>query len=544
MRQLFQPLVAAVLGVGPEAAAEVAVAASGSSREEEGEAEQPEVAALQEALMGIYEFPDQQPGAGASGHLVPALVLGSPQLALSLPCLRSLRCPLAHLFAPPSLPAPCAGLYNYCKALEALETGLLGGFFYKHYCLATNVIGSAARGTMKRAVSALKAGYETPVFGLLDRCRVALGARIDAEVADRKGRLMDAIMIKYQLQQQQQQLQEQQLGNSSRGGGGGGSSSGCPFGYGSAAASAACGSIPASTAITATAAAADGGFEVARQQLFSWQGVPLAFQQMVAAELAQQAQQLGLVAHPSAGGKPLAFVDHAWGQMSPQAQVSRLAGICPCSDPCHPCTSHSQQPGGMLLQLHHVAILHMPCLPLCPQYRAWREAAALYQLGNPAWDAMFGRVLPQAAAHIRALLGLPASSQAAVTVQFGSNSHELVGRLLSVFMDRRRQGGGSSSSASGIQRLLHSTAAAAAALTAAEATPPSPVPLLRILTSDSEFYSLTRQLNRFAGGCAGLPASRAGNRAAMPPIVPQLAAPLLCSHCCRGGPGIGGCGAR
>ena len=30
----------------------------------------------------------------------------------------------------PSLPP---GLYNYAKALEELEAGLLGGFFYKHF---------------------------------------------------------------------------------------------------------------------------------------------------------------------------------------------------------------------------------------------------------------------------------------------------------------------------------------------------------------------------------------------------------------------------
>lgn len=41
----------------------------------------------------------------------------------------------------------------------------------QHYCLATNVIGSEARGTMKRAVAALKAGYEVPIFPLLDRCK-------------------------------------------------------------------------------------------------------------------------------------------------------------------------------------------------------------------------------------------------------------------------------------------------------------------------------------------------------------------------------------
>ena len=28
------------------------------------------------------------------------------------------------------------GLYSYAKALEAIESGLLGGFYYKHFCLA------------------------------------------------------------------------------------------------------------------------------------------------------------------------------------------------------------------------------------------------------------------------------------------------------------------------------------------------------------------------------------------------------------------------
>ena len=39
-----------------------------------------------------------------------------------------------------------AGLYNYAKALEDVEAGLLAGFFYKHYCLASNVIGSESKG--------------------------------------------------------------------------------------------------------------------------------------------------------------------------------------------------------------------------------------------------------------------------------------------------------------------------------------------------------------------------------------------------------------
>ena len=41
-----------------------------------------------------------------------------------------------------------AGLYNYAKALEDVEAGLLAGFFYKHFCLASNVIGSEAKGEL------------------------------------------------------------------------------------------------------------------------------------------------------------------------------------------------------------------------------------------------------------------------------------------------------------------------------------------------------------------------------------------------------------
>lgn len=44
--------------------------------------------------------------------------------------------------------------------LTTLPYSLLhpGGFYYKHYCLAANVIGSEAKGTMRRAVAALKVG--------------------------------------------------------------------------------------------------------------------------------------------------------------------------------------------------------------------------------------------------------------------------------------------------------------------------------------------------------------------------------------------------
>lgn len=45
-------------------------------------------------------------------------------------------------------PDSYAGLYNYAKALEDVEAGLLAGFFYKHFSLASNVIGSESKGQL------------------------------------------------------------------------------------------------------------------------------------------------------------------------------------------------------------------------------------------------------------------------------------------------------------------------------------------------------------------------------------------------------------
>ena len=48
-----------------------------------------------------------------------------------------------------------AGLYNYAKALEDVEAGLLAGFFYKHFSLASNVIGSESKGQLHMSASTL-----------------------------------------------------------------------------------------------------------------------------------------------------------------------------------------------------------------------------------------------------------------------------------------------------------------------------------------------------------------------------------------------------
>lgn len=161
---------------------------------------------------------------------------------------------------------------------------------------------------------------------------MGLGARIDAEQAARKGRMMAQILERHLARQQQQpeQLGEQPVGSPAsspptvtaplpaR------ATSGCPFGRTKPAAA-------AQPAAAEQAAPAEGSLEAARRQLYSWQVVPPAFRDLVAAEVAQQAQALSLPPRPtlpSAGpadplaGAPLCFLDHAWGALPPLAQVS------------------------------------------------------------------------------------------------------------------------------------------------------------------------------------------------------------------------------
>ena len=87
--------------------------------------------------------------------------------------------------------------YTFAKSLEDLESGLLGGFYYKHFSLATNVIGNDAKGTSESTVRALKVTYENPVFLVLDRVKHALGVKMDSQNEALKGRVMDRIVKAY-----------------------------------------------------------------------------------------------------------------------------------------------------------------------------------------------------------------------------------------------------------------------------------------------------------------------------------------------------------
>jgi hypothetical protein len=166
---------------------------------------------------------------------------------------------------------------------------------------------------------------------------------MEAEAAHNKGRVMEAILQRYS----QRQLDDGSAAAAvTTVGKHDGNKSGCPFASSSSRADdkqgmassvsteGQPGGITAgSQAQTLTAISLETEFEVARQQLYSWVCVPPAFRQEVTAELARQVDQLGLApqhqhegygAHDAdspAAVRPLAFLDHAWGQIAPLAQV-------------------------------------------------------------------------------------------------------------------------------------------------------------------------------------------------------------------------------
>jgi selenocysteine lyase/cysteine desulfurase len=103
-------------------------------------------------------------------------------------------------------------------------------------------------------------------------------------------------------------------------------------------------------------------------------------------------------------------------------------------------------------RLHFAAHSHHPWPDVTreAQVEAWDDAARLADL---KWDRIFGRVAKEAQTHIARVLDLPSPEQ----IAFAPNTHEFVVRLLSCFPPGRR---------------------------------------LKILTTDSEFLSFSRQIAR------------------------------------------------
>lgn len=46
-------------------------------------------------------------------------------------------CLLVQLYENPDHDAVSIGMWNYAKSLEDVETALLGGFYFKHFCVAS-----------------------------------------------------------------------------------------------------------------------------------------------------------------------------------------------------------------------------------------------------------------------------------------------------------------------------------------------------------------------------------------------------------------------
>ncbi len=107
-------------------------------------------------------------------------------------------------------------------------------------------------------------------------------------------------------------------------------------------------------------------------------------------------------------------------------------------------------------RLHFAAHSHhlWPNATKDAQERAWRDAA---ELADEKWDRIFGEVYPVSQGHIARILGLPSPGR----VAFSANTHDLLVRLMS-------------------------------ALPAWDAKRP-----IKVLSTDAEFHSFSRQLRRF-----------------------------------------------
>ena len=101
-----------------------------------------------------------------------------------------LKSMLMQIYAFPEL---FPNLYSVCKALENLESSLLGGLYHNHFLRATNVIGSTARGTFNRPVEALKLTFSKKCFPVLDDIKGELGSTMDQVLVNNEGRILQTI---------------------------------------------------------------------------------------------------------------------------------------------------------------------------------------------------------------------------------------------------------------------------------------------------------------------------------------------------------------
>lgn len=355
---------------------------------------------------------------------------------------------LSYVYARPDT---FPGLYEFCKALETIESSLLGGFYYKHFLLANNVIGSSAKGTMNRSVAALRASFETNCFPMLDRIRAKLGTEIDLELSHNKGLIMDKIARKHSLSTSQTS-----------------SSSSTTSEKASSA-----NSIPASPV-------RKGVYERCR---FAERGPYSNTRGSAVVAKGGTGNSLNGLGDSDALTKPSSGSDLTGVEMTAEELAIRdraRRSLYDDSKVSHNLISAKKrlclQQGVPTLQFLDHAYGFVP--PSASEAALQEVFSEHCGLGNFAWDRLFNETMPEAATNVKSLLGLTSTSSEGGgdgkdwSVAFAHNSHELVSRLISVKLDRFLCPNSSDSAA---DKLV-------------------------IVTSDSEFFSFTRQLNRLQEG--------------------------------------------
>lgn len=317
---------------------------------------------------------------------------------------------------------------------------------------------------MDRSVAALKATFENNCFPILDKIRAKLGAEIDAELSHNKGLIMDRIAKKHSV-----------LGHSDSG-------------------SALTSAVPAPASSPERATHPNqlrkGVYERCR---YAERG-PIS-------RVGSSRQPSSSSGEANAGGGSIIrgakAVDGARPAGPPNSRLSGddLKGLAEemtadaVAQRDRARRSMYDETGvssaliarkKVLCQAHDVPTLQFldhayGFVPPMASEAALQEVYSEHcGIGNFVWDRLFSETMPQAATNVKNLLGLPSSN--ASSVAFAHNSHELVCRLLSTKLDRflgpvSAVGGQGSSS----DKLV-------------------------VVTSDSEFFSFTRQLNRLLEG--------------------------------------------
>lgn len=359
-----------------------------------------------------------------------------------------------------STPEACPSLYAYAKALETIESSLLGGFYYKHFMLATNVIGSTSKGTMNKSVQALRSTYESACFPILDKVRCELGEVFNDRYKHRKGRIMQNIAKKRSTSGHTHELSPHDSTNASSR-----NLSECQSPASSQESSSP--TLHESLAPLLTGVDLDTLAEKLRkveQGLLRLPQSRTISSQKKILKPSDEDTTLTLDRHKEAEQEYMRrqlFSTQLVPKELKLAHADTMAGQCSLS-------FHSHAFG---------------CIPPMALVEANRSIYGMYAgLGNASWDKIFGEEMPHARGHIRRLVGLaPDGSE---TIEFAHNSHELVTRIMSTVLGRFAQCEASKPSSS-LGSKLPSVATSSL----------SPLPF-RVLTTDTEFYSLTRQLNR------------------------------------------------